>query len=442
MRRPPIPDSDPSHPAAPSADVLSTKAAEDGSYDTDIAEFAASIAAQTDGGLFPDFSDLALEIVLNEIVAHACLAVGVTGAAVMLKRDGNMICHASCGSTAPKVGDRLDASSGLTGECVKKQQLVRCDDILESPQVEMEPSQRFGARSVILMPLLLEGELAGIFELLSSQPSAFGERDERTLEALAMSILNNLQHATPSKNEQSETALPLKSRPPEDGRAPRRLDFLTFALALTVVACTLLLGVLVARRFGLQKTTLRAHLPAVVTSAVAERPLTVGSTSGKEASLEAITRQGPFSKPRPRSLVPPGGMVVFEKSKEVFRVPPTYNQDEPTSADPGGGAQAASGQRDGALEISPAAIENDLLDRVKPNYPVEARQQNIQGTVVLQLHTAADGTVHDVQVVSGPPQLAQAASDAVKKWRFKARTVNGRQAEAQTTITLKFTLPH
>jgi protein TonB len=54
---------------------------------------------------------------------------------------------------------------------------------------------------------------------------------------------------------------------------------------------------------------------------------------------------------------------------------------------------------------------------------------------------AADGSVQDVQVVRGEPLLAQAASDAVKQWRFRPREVNGRPAEMQTRVTLNFKIP-
>jgi protein TonB len=60
---------------------------------------------------------------------------------------------------------------------------------------------------------------------------------------------------------------------------------------------------------------------------------------------------------------------------------------------------------------------------------------------VLEVHIARDGAVQQVQVLSGPPQLAHASTDAVKQWRFRPRRVNGRSAEMQTRITLNFRLP-
>lgn len=93
------------------------------------------------------------------------------------------------------------------------------------------------------------------------------------------------------------------------------------------------------------------------------------------------------------------------------------------------------------MELSPTVAEDSLVRRVEPDYPEEARQQKIQGPVVLEVHIAADGTVQDVQVVSGPAPLAVASTEAVKRWRFKPKTVNGRAVEMETRVTLNFRLP-
>src|SRR6266481_8592552 len=82
--------------------------------ESDLGELAALFAAHSGGAFSAEVSaDLALEIVLNEIVEQACLATGATGAAIILERDGEMVCRASTGSTAPELGLRLDTASGL-----------------------------------------------------------------------------------------------------------------------------------------------------------------------------------------------------------------------------------------------------------------------------------------------------------------------------------------
>ena len=149
---------------------------------------------------------------------------------------------------------------------------------------------------------------------------------------------------------------------------------------------------------------------------------------------------------------PPGGLLVFENGKEIFRMKPSVEQGQVTDAgrtSPAGvttahesGVQRASiVEPAGVLELPPDVAEASLLHRVEPDYPEEARQQRIQGAVVLSVRIAQDGGVQSATLVSGPPLLAQAASDAVKQWRFKPRLVGGRPAEMQTSITLDFRLP-
>jgi TonB family protein len=169
---------------------------DDASFETDFADLAARFAAKSGGGLSPELSaDLALEIVLNEIVEQACLATGATGAAIVLRRDSDMICRATSGATSPDLGSRLDMSGGLSGECVKTLRTVRSDDVFADQRADVEASRRLGVRSVMVMPLLRGAELVGAFEIFSSRVNAFGDRDERTLEALATRTLKNLARA-------------------------------------------------------------------------------------------------------------------------------------------------------------------------------------------------------------------------------------------------------
>jgi TonB family protein len=64
-------------------------------------------------------------------------------------------------------------------------------------------------------------------------------------------------------------------------------------------------------------------------------------------------------------------------------------------------------------------ISRKIKSKVQPNYPELAKRMNISGTVKLQIVVAANGTVKNAKIVGGHPLLANAASDAVKKWRFE-----------------------
>jgi TonB family protein len=57
--------------------------------------------------------------------------------------------------------------------------------------------------------------------------------------------------------------------------------------------------------------------------------------------------------------------------------------------------------------------------KVAPIYPDLARRMNINGVVKVMVTVAPNGTVKDAKLVGGHPVLANAALDAVKKWRFE-----------------------
>ncbi len=441
-------------PPIPDATGVLRARSEDAGFEADFADLAARFAAQSGGGLSPELSaDLALEIVLNEVVEQACLATGATGAAVVLQRGGEMVCRATSGPTAPDLGARLDTASGLSGECIKTQRTQRCDDILVDARVDVGSSQRLGVRSVMVMPLLRGAELAGVFEVFSSLPNAFGERDERTLEVLAGRILTNLERAAqplPARNEPQRVSEAVQEMIPEmpESFPRRRFDIVTAVLGVSVLFCAVLLGVLLDRHLGLQKPVARAR-PAAATSSVnpvSPAPATNAPLQAKKETLSAPSLSAPsmsdatVSSRKGGDSVPAGDLLVYENGKEVFRMSPAKNKAE--VARQGNGMERASAvDRERRVELSPTAAEGSLLHRVEPEYPEEARQQNIQGAVVLEVQIGGDGAVQDVQVVSGPQQLAQVSSDAVKQWRFKPRTAGGRSVEMQTRVTLNFRLP-
>lgn len=90
--------------------------------------------------------------------------------------------------------------------------------------------------------------------------------------------------------------------------------------------------------------------------------------------------------------------------------------------------------------VSIGVTEGMLIHRVTPLYPTIARNARIQGPVVLHAIIGRDGTIQNLQVVSGPPLLIQAALDAVQRWRYRPYLLNNEPVEVETQITVNFTL--
>jgi protein TonB len=82
-----------------------------------------------------------------------------------------------------------------------------------------------------------------------------------------------------------------------------------------------------------------------------------------------------------------------------------------------------------------------VIHSVNPTYPPEALPKKLQGSVVLQAIIGRDGSVQDLKLVRGYFVFAKAAIAAVKQWRFRPYTQNGRALETQTVITIAFSYP-
>jgi protein TonB len=87
------------------------------------------------------------------------------------------------------------------------------------------------------------------------------------------------------------------------------------------------------------------------------------------------------------------------------------------------------------------SVEAAKMERmVQPIYPQIARTAHISGTVVLHAVIAKDGSIQELQYVSGPALLMRAAMDAVRQWKYHPTLLNGEPVEVDTTIQVVFSL--
>ena len=87
-----------------------------------------------------------------------------------------------------------------------------------------------------------------------------------------------------------------------------------------------------------------------------------------------------------------------------------------------------------------AAGVPELRQTVEAAYPVLGQHMRVQGSVVLQAIVAADGTIENLRVLSGPAILASAAQQAVRQWHFKPYLENGQAVETKARITVNFSI--
>jgi protein TonB len=103
------------------------------------------------------------------------------------------------------------------------------------------------------------------------------------------------------------------------------------------------------------------------------------------------------------------------------------------------GSSAPSVASAGRVQLSPQVAQRVAVS-VTPDYPLLARQMKVQGAVSLQALIARDGTIQELEILSGPDILAAAAREAVKQWHFKPYLQNGQPVETQARITVNFTI--
>ncbi len=152
-----------------------------------------------------------LDAALQLLTERAQYITGANGAAIALRRNGkkDMLCRAAAGSNAPELGALLSTEFGLSGESVRTRRPLRCDDAERDPRVNREGCRDLGIASVVVMPVVNDDEVLGVFELFSGKANAFGERDLSTLQRLSQMV------ETAVKLAQAAEMLPLPVLSPE-----------------------------------------------------------------------------------------------------------------------------------------------------------------------------------------------------------------------------------
>jgi periplasmic protein TonB len=97
-------------------------------------------------------------------------------------------------------------------------------------------------------------------------------------------------------------------------------------------------------------------------------------------------------------------------------------------------------QHQAPLHRSEGVMAAALIHKVQPQYPDSARALHLAGAVYLRAIISTDGTVRQLEVISGNPILANAALQAVRQWRYQPTRLNGEPVEVETFITVNFVL--
>ncbi|HWZ84335.1 MAG TPA: TonB family protein [Terriglobales bacterium] len=407
---------------------------------------------------------LALDLVLNELLVRAATATRARSAALALKRDDEMVCRAATGEHAPDLGIPLNTRDGLSGACLRTHQSQLCLDTETDPRVDAAASRRLGIRSMLIVPVMEEGEMVGVLEVFGTDPAEFVDSDQNLLEifareaarirlasleleqrAPALSTVPAVQlfvpeskHADPTPAEAKPADATLADPKPvyEKPADPKpRMPYDTWTVLLGGLAIFLAVGI-----------------SFLIGSRVGWLGLSSPRTDGRPSPAPVSPALGPQTIPDKRPIASPpsaaksasdpnqGGLVVYEQGRVVFRTHPAARRTSASSKAPSGETETTSGSV-ARVWLAPGLAEARLRQRSEPQYPADALAAHRAGDVILEVVVGADGSTVSTRVVSGDPLLATAASDAVRTWRYEPYRVQGRPAEFQTDVTLKFALP-
>jgi len=177
-----------------------------GAKEESVSPFAQRFPTNDSSSSLAEMAQRDLEAALQLLAERAQYITGASGAAIALIEESGMICRASAGPSAPALGAEVQVKSSLTGESVRTRQVLRCDDAETDPRVNRESCRALGIRSVMVVPLIREQEVIGVFELLADRANAFEERDVIALERLGEMVQTGLEHADAAKRALEEIA--------------------------------------------------------------------------------------------------------------------------------------------------------------------------------------------------------------------------------------------
>ncbi|HKM49019.1 MAG TPA: energy transducer TonB, partial [Terriglobales bacterium] len=183
-----------------------------------------------------------------------------------------------------------------------------------------------------------------------------------------------------------------------------------------------------------------------VAAATASTPATPARERKPAKSPAPAAVEPPFSATTERAALPPLQVEVVAGNRHI-NVPAKSNaihldvDSGATSSASNAPASAPNGSVSAGdrVQLSPQTAQSVTVS-VPPDYPLLARQMKVQGAVSLQALISRDGTIQELQILSGPSILATAAREAVKQWHFKPYLQNGQPVETQARITVNFTI--
>ena len=419
----------------------------------------------------------------------ARVLAGADGVALALRTKGIIVCRARSGDPAPEVGSPLNIGSGISGQCLRSGSILICHDAAGDPRVDSEVCRAMGIRSIAVLPLRGTTGMAGILEAFSTRAHAFGEEQMDLLRDLAeiaetayameysalqeaafasLRAVHNLTQSNPgsagkdaSVKDHQQEEQPASAQPPalQTASAVRRY----WVIGAAIAAPLLIAGIWLSGRDPAPEAA-ASPLPRASSTSIqtpANDPGLVSLPKPKAGTIRGETRQDSAagavkkaaeisieeaddSEPVVISAAPaPSPTKIARASVPTPAIdPPSVQMASQVSHDQLASLTAVPNTLPTLLpRVSEGVSGGQLVRKVDPLYPTQARNQRMAGNVSLEITVAPDGSVREVKQVNGSPVLGAAAMDAVRKWRYAPSLLNGQPVEVRKNVVVVFRLP-
>ena len=159
----------------------------------------------------------------------------------------------------------------------------------------------------------------------------------------------------------------------------------------------------------------------------------------RETKLQTKDRKMP-EEPPPEKRPPPPRMQMQQVHVTQNNLP---QMDMPMLDIPLQTSQF-SGSLIGDMQLGAGKISTNVIPlvRIPPRYPRRAANRGIEGWVKIEFTITGQGTVKDAVVVKAQPgnTFNRAALQAIKRWKFKAKVIDGETFEQRAVQVLQFKL--
>ncbi len=145
-----------------------------------------------------------VDAVLQLVTERALTLTGASGAALAFLTEDKMICRARAGEPAPPLGTPVNVKEGLSGECVRSDLLVSCEDTENDPRVDPEVCRALGIGSMMAAPIVSYLRVVGLLEVFSPHPRGFAKVHEAVLDRLVEIIPKAYRENTQSQSASRE----------------------------------------------------------------------------------------------------------------------------------------------------------------------------------------------------------------------------------------------